>query len=464
MTMELRPPNTINTCWSSMPTSCSMKCLKEHKRQQSPRILVPRAAKNLEKSGHGLQKSSNKNLAHILRTEAAILRVERKADSRKYTRLWPKAVLEALDDAIKAKRWQSALKIFDLLRKQHWYEPKGQTYTKLLVMLGKCRQPNQASLLFEIMLSEGLQPTIDVYTALLSAYGFSGLIDKAFQIIEDIKSFSECKLDVHTYSVLINCCFKYRRFDRVEHILQEMSYLGIQCSTVTYNTIIDGYGKAQLCTCLPDVFTFNSVVGTYGNCGQIEKMEKWFDEFQHMGVNPDIITFNILIQSYGKAGMYEKMSLVMEFMEKRFVSPTIVTFNIVINVFRRVKNIDQMEEFFLKMKHQGLKPNSITYCTLISAYSEAGLMHKVDSIMRQVENTDVILDTPFFNSAITAYGRAGNVDKMRELFSEMRKRRCLPDNITFSTMIEVYNALNMVEAAQELESKMISATPRSGIS
>ena len=88
-----------------------MKCLKEHKRQQSPRILVPRAAKHLEKSGHGLQKSSNKNLAHILRTEAAILRVERKADSRKYTRLWPKAVLEALDDAIKAKRWQSALKV-----------------------------------------------------------------------------------------------------------------------------------------------------------------------------------------------------------------------------------------------------------------------------------------------------------------------------------------------------------------
>lgn len=469
----------VGLCWSSYfvtPTTCSMKCLREHIQQTSPQIIVPKAAKKrVENSWHGLQKSSKKNLAHILRTEAAIVGVEKKADSRKYTRLWPKAVLEALDNAIRQKRWQSALKIFDLLRKQHWYEPKGQTYTKLLVMLGKCRQPNQASLLFEIMLSEGLQPTIDVYTALLSAYGFSGLIDKAFQIIDDIKSFSECKLDVHTYSILINCCFKYRRFDRIEHILQEMSYLGIQCGIVTYNTIIDGYGKSRLfeqmessltnmiesCTCLPDVFTFNSVVGTYGNCGQIEKMEKWFDEFQHMGVIPDIVTFNILIQSYGKAGMYDKMSSVMDFMEKRFISPTIVTFNIVINVFRRVRNIDRMEDLFLKMKHQGLKPNSITYCTLISAYSEAGLVHKVDSIMRQVENSDVVLDTPFFNSAITAYGRAGNVDKMRELFLEMKETKCLPDNITFSTMIEVYNAQGMVEAAQELERKMITATPNS---
>lgn len=450
-----------------------MKCLREHKRHLNTQILVPKAAtKKVENSRHGLQKSSNKNLAHILRTEAAIINVEKKADSRKYTRLWPKAVLEALDDAIRQKRWQSALKIFDLLRKQHWYEPKGQTYTKLLVMLGKCRQPNQASLLFEIMLSEGLQPTIDVYTALLSAYGFSGLIDKALQIIDDIKSIPGCKLDVHTYSILINCCFKYRQFNRIEHILQEMSYLGIQCSTVTYNTIIDGYGKSRLfeqmensltnmiesCTCLPDVFTFNSIVGTYGNCGQIEKMEKWFDEFQHMGVSPDIVTFNILIQSYGKAGMYDKMSSVMDFMEKRFISPTVVTFNIVINVFRKVKYSDRMEEFFLKMKHQGLKPNSITYCTLISAYSEAGLVHKVDSIMRQVENSDVVLDTPFYNSAITAYGRAGNIDKMGDLFSEMKQRKCIPDNITFNTMIEVYNAQGMVEAAQKLESNIITAT------
>ncbi|RVX00385.1 Pentatricopeptide repeat-containing protein [Vitis vinifera] len=157
-------------------------------------------------------------------------------------------------------------------------------------MLGKCKQPEQASLLFEVMLSEGLRPTLDVYTALVSAYGHSGQLDKSI-------------------------------------------------FTVTYNTIIDGYGKADMFelmessltemiesgTCLPDIFTLNSFIWAYGNSGQIEKMEKW------------------------------------------------------------VGNIEKMEEFFLKMKHQGVKPNSITYCSLVSAYSKAGAYGQAGDVERMGE-------------------------------------------------------------------------------
>ena len=345
------------------------------------------------------------------------------------------------------------------------------------MMLGKCKQPEQASLLFEVMLSEGLRPTLDVYTALVSAYGHSGQLDKAFCTVEDMKSVSDCKPDVYTYSILIKCCTTLGRFDLIERIFTEMSYLGIECSTVTYNTIIDGYGKADMFelmessltemiesgTCLPDIFTLNSFIWAYGNSGQIEKMEKWYDEFQLMGIRPDIKTFNILIRSYGKACMYEKMVCVMEFMKKRFYSPTIVTFNIIIEMFGRAGNIEKMEEFFLKMKHQGVKPNSITYCSLVSAYSKAGYLKKVDSILRQIENSDVTLDTPFFNCVLSAYGQAGDVERMGELFLVMKERKCKPDNITFATMIQAYNAQGMIEAAQNLEVNMITTKNKSGI-
>ncbi|KAK3031107.1 hypothetical protein RJ639_036847, partial [Escallonia herrerae] len=435
--MELQLLDSANWRWSSpslTPTTRLNKFLTENiatttipSKPPAPPFLAKAAKKSSQNpSPQGLQKPNKKSLSHILRTEAAIRAIERKANTTKYNRLWPKAVLEALDDAIRQRRWESALKIFSLLRKQHWYEPRGQTYTKLLVMLGKCRQPKQASLLFEVMLSDGLRPTLDIYTALLSAYGYSGLLDKAFQIVDNMKTLADCKPDVYTYSILINCCTKHRRFGMIGRSLAEMSSLGIKPSTVTYNTIIDGYGKAGLFelmegsltdmvesgTCLPDVFTFNSVIGAYGNCGHIENMEKWFDEFQLMGLRPDVMTYNILVKSYGNAGMFEKMGSVMEFMKKRFISPTIVTYNIVIDTFRRAGNIEKMEEYFLMMKHQGMKPNSITYCSLVSAYSKAGIVKKVDSIMRQVENSDVILDTPFFNCMISAYGRAGDIETM----------------------------------------------------
>lgn len=418
----------------------------------------------------GLQKCPQKNLSRILRTEAAIKAIERKATSSKYNNLWPKAVLEALDDAIEENRWESALKIFGLLRNQQWYEPKCQAYTRLLVMLGKCRQPSHASLLLEILRSDGLQPTVDVYTALVGVYCSSGLLDQAIRTVDDMKSVYDCKPDAYTYSILIKCCMKLQRFDMLEQLLAEMAYLGIECGIITYNTIINGYGKAGLfdlmeqsltdmiesSMCLPEVYTLNSVIGAYGNSGNIEKMERWFNEFQLMGVNPDIITYNILIKSYGRARNYEKMGSVLQFMKKRFYTPTVVTYNTIIETYGKAGKLWRMEETFLEMKHQGIQPNSRTYCSLVSAFGRAGLLSKVDSIMRQVENSNVVLDTAYFNCIINAYGRAGDIGMMTELFWAMKDRKCKPDHITFATMIQAYNAEGMTETAQELESMMIA--------
>lgn len=52
-------------------------------------------------------------LASILRTEAAVSGVSRKAAAARQqsTNLWPRAVLEALDSAVAACRWESALEV-----------------------------------------------------------------------------------------------------------------------------------------------------------------------------------------------------------------------------------------------------------------------------------------------------------------------------------------------------------------
>lgn len=371
----------------------------------------------------------------------------------------------------------SLLQVFALLRKQLWYEPRSQTYTKLLMMLSKCKQPEEAGYLFEIMLSEGVKPTVDVFTALVSAYGQSGLFDQALSTIEDMKAVVDCEPDVYTYSVLISCCAKFHRFDLVEHILADMRYLNIECNHVTYNSIIDGYGKAGMFeqmenslidmiengNCSPDVFTLNSFIGSYGNGGQIDKMKKWYDEFQLMGIKPDIKTFNMMIKSFGKAGMYEKMESVIDFMKSRFFTPTTVTYNTVIEVYGKAGEIEKMNNYFKKMKHIGMKPNSVTYCSLVNAYSKAGRIDKVDSIMRHVENSDAVLDTPFFNCIINAYGQAGDINKMGELFLAMRERKCEPDSITFACMIRAYNTQGMTEAAKKLETMMIASKDSYGI-
>lgn len=62
-------------------------------------------------SRKGLQKDQKKDLSRILRTDAAIRNIERKSNSKKYNNLWPKPVLEALDQAIRNNYWETALKV-----------------------------------------------------------------------------------------------------------------------------------------------------------------------------------------------------------------------------------------------------------------------------------------------------------------------------------------------------------------
>ncbi|MED6109158.1 hypothetical protein PIB30_031046 [Stylosanthes scabra] len=447
---------------STAPIMNSTKFLKHSHNNTAPNQPFPIRVELMKRGSKplssGIQKDSNKDLSRILRMEAAIKGVENKGKSWKHRQLRPKAVLVALDEAIKGCRWQAALKIFALLRKQHWYEPRCQTYTKILMMLGKCRQPEVAGQIFEIMLSEGLRPTIDVYTALVGlrptidvytalvgAYGLSGSLHQAFRIVEDMKLVVDCEPDIYTYSILIRSCAKLQCFDLIDHVLLEISYLGIECNNVTYNTIIDGYGMAGMFedmentladmvesgNCQSDVFTLNSIIGAYRKGRKFDKMETWYDEFQLMGIKANLKTFNMMIKSYGKAGMYEKMQSVMNFMQRRFFSPIIVTYNTVIDVFGKAGEIEKMDKHFNRMKHLGMKPNTITYCSLVNVHGKAGLIDKVDSIMRHVENSDIVLDTPFFNSVISAYGQAGDLEKMDELLLSMKERNYEPDSITF---------------------------------
>ncbi|CAN6308298.1 unnamed protein product, partial [Urochloa humidicola] len=348
-----------------------------------------------------------------------------------------------------ACRWESALEIFELLRKQHWYEPRSQTYARLLMMLGKCRQPGPATALFKSMLSERLRPTVDVYTALVGAYGHSGLLEEALATIDQMKGTVDCKPDGYTFSVLIDCCAKSRRFDLVPAVLDEMSYLGLECNSVVHNAIINGYGKAGMLEEMesalsvmlesgdnvPDIYTMNSIIWAYGNYGRTDEMEKWYNEFELMGVEPDTKTFNIMIKSYGKAGMYDKMMSIFKYMKRRFFSPTAVTFNIVIECFGRAGNIEKMEYYFRLMKIQGVKPNPVTYCSLVNGYSKAGLVDKVPGIICQTENTDVVLDTPFFNCVISTYAKSGDIKIMEEMLQLMKDKKCKPDKVTYATMV-----------------------------
>ncbi|EXB96384.1 hypothetical protein L484_023104 [Morus notabilis] len=408
--------------------------------------------------------ASRKAISVILRREATKALIETKRGPSNSKKLLPRTVLEALYERISALRWESALKVFELLREQLWYRPNSSVYIKLIVMLGKCKQPEKAFELFQTMVEEGCPVNHESYTALLSAYGRSTRFNQAFSLLEYMKNTPDLQPDVHTYTVLIKSCLHFSDFDKVEALLSDMEAQGIRPSTVTYNVLIDAYGKArkfaemeavlvemlQQEECEPDVWTMNSTLRAFGGSGQIETMEKCYDKFQRAGIEPNIKTFNILLDSYGKAGEYEKMGAVMEYMQKYHYSWTIVTYNVVIDAFGRAGDLKQMEYLFRLMRSERIKPSCVTLCSLVRAYAQAGKPEKIGGVLRFIENSDVTLDTIFFNCLVDAYGRLGCLAEMKEVLEMMKQNGCKPDKVTYRTMIKAYSSNGMAGQAKEL--------------
>ncbi|KAL8139126.1 hypothetical protein V2J09_005127 [Rumex salicifolius] len=418
---------------------------------------------------------SQKAISIILRREATKAVIEKKKGTNS-KKLLPRTILEALHERITALRWESALKVFDLLREQIWYRPNIGIYIKLMVMLGKCKQPVKALELFQTMIHEGCEVNLEVYTALLSTYSRSCLFDEAFSLLEHMKSSSDHKPDVHTYSILLKSCLHVFAFDKVKMVLSDMSSQGIRPNTVTYNTLIDAYGKADKFAemeatlaemlkqndCKPDVWTMNCTLRAYGSSGQIEMMEKCYEKFQDSGIEPSIKTFNILLDSYGKSENYEKMSAVIQYMQKYHYSWTLVTYNVVIDAFGRAGDLKQMEFLFRLMQSERIKPNCVTFCSLVRAYGRAANASKIAGVLRFIDNSDVSLDNVFFNCLIDAYGRMDRFAEMRGVLEMMEKRGCKPDLVTYRTMMKAYSIGRMTNHVKEVR-EMIRSFPRDSL-
>ncbi|XP_013644188.2 pentatricopeptide repeat-containing protein At5g48730, chloroplastic isoform X2 [Brassica napus] len=254
-------------------------------------------------------------------------------------------------------------------------------------------------------------------------------------------------------------------FDEVQALLSDMGRQGIRPNTITYNTLIDAYGKAKMFVemestliqmlgeddCKPDSWTMNSTLRAFGGNGQIEMMENCYEKFQRSGIEPNIRTFNILLDSYGKTGNYKKMSAVMEFMQKYHYSWTIVTYNVVIDAFGRAGDLKQMEYLFRLMQSERIKPSCVTLCSLVRAYGRAGKADKIGGVLRFIENSDVRLDLVFFNCLVDAYGRMEKFAEMKGVLELMEKKGFKPDKITYRTMVKAYRISGMTSHVKELD-------------
>ncbi|KAJ1437055.1 Tetratricopeptide-like helical domain superfamily [Sesbania bispinosa] len=356
------------------------------------------------------------------------------------------------------------MQLFDILREQPYYQPREDTYMKLIVLLGKSGQPHRAHQLFDTIKEEGCEST-ELYTALIAAYCQNNLVDEAILTLDEMKNLPQCQPDVSTYSTLIKAYVDALKFELVELLYEEMAERSITPNTSTQNIVLSGYGKAgrfdqmekmlssmlESTTCKPDVGTMNTIISVFANKGQIDMMEKWYEKFRNFGIQPEAHTFNILIVAYGNERLYDKMSSVMQYMRKVRCPWTTSTYNTVIEAFAAIGDAENMESAYDQMCVEGLKADTKTFCCLINGYGNAGIFHKVISSVNLAGKLQIRENTSFYNAVISACAKEEALMEMESIFKRMKEKKCQPDDTTYSVMIEAYRKEGMNDKIHYLE-------------
>lgn len=100
---------------------------------------------------------------------------------------------------------------------------------------------------YQKLLDAGLQPISTTYTALISAFGKAGQLDKAMDTFNTMIQ-QGCERSVITYSALISACEKAGRWELALEVFDKMQQEGCNPNTVTYNSLITACQQGALQT------------------------------------------------------------------------------------------------------------------------------------------------------------------------------------------------------------------------
>ncbi|XP_059632951.1 pentatricopeptide repeat-containing protein At1g62350-like isoform X2 [Cornus florida] len=203
--MSLYPKPKPQFCKSPLKNKCSLMMVKQS--PPPPMMMI----------SCGLRGGPRKSIwrSRVLSTEAIqavqSLKLAKKSSSdtkleevlsSRVSRLLKADLLDTLTELRRQNELDLALKVFEFVRKEVWYDSNLSVFSDMILLLGKNKLIEMAEQLFSELKKEGLVPDTRAYTELIGAYLQVGMIQKAMETYHLMKE-SGCVPDKLTLTILI---------------------------------------------------------------------------------------------------------------------------------------------------------------------------------------------------------------------------------------------------------------------
>lgn len=314
------------------------------------------------------------------------------------------------------KDWRRAVEIFNWFRRRRRHEVNVIHYNVVLCAVGRARRWDLVARLWHEMHSGGVAPDNSTYGTLIDVHCKGGRERMALLWLGDMIKRGLLPDEI-TMSIVLQVHKKAGEYEKAELFFKRWSLES------------DVKMKGHPCYSL---YTYNTLIDTYGKAGQLEKVSDTFNQMLREGVSPNVVTFNTMIHVWGKHRRMEQVASLMRTMEEFQCLPDTRTYNILISLYREINDIDVAEYYFRKMKAENLLPDVVSCRTLLYGYSIKGMVTEAQALLKEMYERNMVIDE-YTQSAVTRmYVDAGMLEQAWcwfEKFNYQLNSECFSANI-----------------------------------
>lgn len=364
-----------------------------------------------------------------------------------------------------ARDYLKAFEIFGEMKSKN-IKPNEVTFNSLIDVCVRCGKTQRGWDLLHEMETVGLTPDNFTYSTLIKGMqshqgNNRSDLEKAFQLLEQMKTRNTIKPDEILYNCLMDACIRFHDIYRAIAVYNEMLLSKIEPSAVTYGILIKAYGQAgeldNAFNCfkkmkdaghIPNAVTYGCLIDACIKNGSLNRGLELYKSMGNDGVQPNIIIYTTLIKGFSKARDLKSALQIYEKMKSDGKNtPNNVTYNSLLDCCARCDDLKNQEKIFEEMRASGVEPDLITFSTMIKGYCKQGHLSKSFYMLEMMTQANIVPDEVLYNSLLDGCARSNEVKLGFKVFDSMQQKGIQPSNVTYSILIKLYGKAKSPEKA-----------------
>ncbi|KAG0088796.1 hypothetical protein BGZ93_010241 [Podila epicladia] len=283
-------------------------------------------------------------------------------------------------------------------------------YTTAIHRFGREQEFDYMEMTLDYMRKQGLEPTVETYSAIIDAHSKAGNLREAQRAYQDVLAAGLTPTET-VFGPMVEAVGKMGDYDMTRQLVSQMNSSGVDSNQFTFSALLQSLAHDS---------------------------ERSLELFQEMAkqVQPNAVNFNLLIRTFQHNADLDGAFRVFRAMVMDHVKPDQYTFSSILSLFAARGDVDGAEGFWSEMVHtHKVTPNTHAYASMMQVYCTAEDMLSAQTVYREMIQAGIMPNEVVFGTLLAAYARRGDLTQMLSIYDAMRAEGLKPNSYIYSNLL-----------------------------